>query len=111
MTQDADPLEQKLAALKTAFAASVPERIVTIEAAWAEFTAAAAPDEAFEPFFRAVHNLAGSCATYGFTETADRARALCDELYDMRDTKTLAAPDRRPRVAALVASLRGTVPG
>ena len=108
MAHARDTLEKKLAELNIAFAASMPQRLETIEAAWAAFGAASDAADAMEPLYRAVHNLAGSCATYGLAETGDRARILCDELYDIREKKGALTAKRRARIAALVESLRTT---
>ena len=111
MTHAIDTLEEKLAELNAAFAASMPQRIEAIEAAWAAYEAASETADAFELLYRAVHNLAGSCATYGFAETGERARTLCVELYEIREKNVVPTTQRRERVAAMVAALReGALP-
>ena len=74
-------------ALRQAFIAALPERMVGLEMAYENWRLAQqdAP-QALEEFYRLSHNLAGAAALYGFEEVSAPSRVLeCSLRAMMRD--------------------------
>ena len=70
-----DKIEAKLAALRKAYSASLPEKIKEIILLW-EITRQDFSKNNFYEFHRAVHSLAGSAGTYGYNELGQACRDL-----------------------------------
>lgn len=73
---DRSDLEARLAAVKRAYVDDLPARAAGLRAAWAQVQAGTSSRGALEELHRLAHNLAGSGATFGFTELSARARAF-----------------------------------
>ena len=69
-------LEARLAAVRGAFVADLPNRAAALRAAWD----AVQTTEGRAEFHRLVHSLSGSGATFGFPDLSAHARALEERL-------------------------------
>lgn len=71
-----EDVERQLAALRTAYARDLPEKVRRIEAAFEAFSAQPWEEERCTTACRFAHSLAGSSGTYGFGELGKIAKAL-----------------------------------
>ena len=85
-----DKIEAKLAALRKAYSASLPEKIKEIILLW-EITRQDFSKNNFYEFHRAVHSLAGSAGTYGYNELGQACRDLDIYLQQLLDYPELNA--------------------
>jgi HPt (histidine-containing phosphotransfer) domain-containing protein len=116
--------EEFLAQQRAGYRASLPARLATLQAAWADLEAAAAPAAAADvaaaaeslqapaALQRCAHGLAGSAATFGLAALGDAARALEDWLETAParwDAQAQAAA--KERLQALQDLLRQAIAG
>ncbi len=103
-------LHDELEALRTKFAEGLPERLKSIEQAWATVEAADWSGDALMPLFRAAHSLAGAGATFGFPEIGADARRLADEVLIYLKGRRPKSPDSPARFAPLIAAVGKSLP-
>jgi HPt (histidine-containing phosphotransfer) domain-containing protein len=92
-TEPADILSQRLAALRTAYAEHLPQRVRAIEEAAAALRAG--DGEALRSLYHLVHRLTGSSAIYGFQQLSRASAALEDVLlpaWTGQGPSTVAGP-------------------
>lgn len=68
--------QEKLAYLRTAYAQALPEKLKQIDAAALDWYKTPTSRDKLEALYLLVHNLAGSGATFGFTELSNNAQIL-----------------------------------
>lgn len=83
--------EQQLKVLKVEFKRALPERIARIENLWSGMQAAVPTSQHLRELKRALHMLAGSAPTFGFSDVGEAARLAERALntYGSADTKGL----------------------
>lgn len=86
-------LKLRLQSLRGPYAAQLPAALAGIEACWAEIEATNGTRQ-LEPFYTAIHQLAGSAGSYGFPEVSRQSLAI-DTLIGRarRETRPLTAED------------------
>lgn len=83
-----EKIEAKLAALKQAYTAKLPERINEIGQYWSVVKLNFSTDS-FYAFHRTVHSLVGSAGTYGYLQLSQACRDLDVYLQQLQDDLTL----------------------
>lgn len=83
-----EKIEAKLAALKHFFAASLPDKIKEIMDAWHSLSTHFSKP-LFDDFHRAVHSLAGTAGTYGYSQLNQACRDLDIYLQQLMDISQL----------------------
>ena len=78
---------EKLQALKQEYVDSLPGQIVEIEQGTLALRADSVSTEQFEDYYRLVHSLTGSGATYGFTEVSECSRELEHRIKELPVTE------------------------
>lgn len=68
--------QEKLAYLRTAYAQALPEKLKQIDAAALDWYKTPTSRDKLEALYLLVHNLAGSGATFGFTDISKNAQIL-----------------------------------
>lgn len=90
---------KELEDLKIAYAKNLPGKITHAIEQWT--TLKQQWDcEAFQTFYRSIHNLAGGAGTYGISEVSSRARDLMGVLKPLLKSETLPASQTLERVDA-----------
>lgn len=79
---------KELEDLKVAYAKNLPGKVVEAADRWMALKQHW-DSEAFQVFYRSVHNLAGGAGTYGVLEVSAKARDLLDVLKPLLKTETL----------------------
>ena len=86
MTDQVD-FEAALNQLRLAFANKIPDKVAAIRQQWEALQAQPADANAFQLFYRSVHTLNGTGATYGFTELANQAEAIELIIIELKDRR------------------------
>ena len=84
--------QQKLLELKNGYVASLPDVIAKIEQATNSYIDGQREPDEIREFYRAVHSLTGSGATYGFQQISTDARALANVLKPCLEEGCLYPP-------------------
>ncbi|RUR04680.1 diguanylate cyclase [Legionella sp. km772] len=103
-----EKIEAKLAALRQAYTEHLPEKIKEISQLWGDVKLNFNKDNFYE-FHRAVHSLAGSAGTYGYSQLSQACRDLDVYLQQLRDYSTLNAI-QQSEIAHLVECIKDTWP-
>jgi HPt (histidine-containing phosphotransfer) domain-containing protein len=103
-TSGADILSQRLASLRGAYAAELPERVRIIEDAAASLLSGDA--EGLGSLYHLVHRLTGSAAVYGFAQVSRASAALEDFLLSQWTGTAQPAGDSAAPLTQLVAAVK-----
>ena len=71
--------QERMAALHEKFCRQLPEKYTEIENHWKEYQSDFNNDDFFESFYRHIHTLKGTAATFGFNKQAD----ICFEIQKL----------------------------
>lgn len=85
MAKADNELETKLRTLREAYLAQLPERLAAIQGARTTLRSATVVDEGLREFYRLVHGLTGSGATFGLQDISDSARTLEQQIKAVVD--------------------------
>lgn len=95
MGQNSQDIQAKLQALRTAYAAQLPERIADIEASWRALGDACATPEPLHELHRKLHSMAGSAGTFGLPALGEAARSIEQRLKAwLKDSAQLPPAER-----------------
>ena len=109
MADDAAGLEQKLAVLRSSYAAKLPDKLEEIEEAAAPLSSEPSPEEArhaLDALHRLSHKLAGSGETFGFKDLGEVARQIEDACASLLEMDDPPSSRRREELGELLKSLR-----
>lgn len=106
MADPARDLQEKMRALRAAYAAQLPEKIQQVEAAWAKLSPEAWDGETLQTLHRLVHSLTGSGATFGFPELSTAARSLEGYLKELVSQSAPASGAQRTSIERQLVDLR-----
>lgn len=99
---DQAEIQEKLRALKDAYAAQLPEKMNQLMLAWGQWqTSQGSPawdEESFQTLYRSVHSLSGSGKTFGFAALGDAARKLETYLVPIAEAKIALSSDQLDRI-------------
>jgi len=99
---------ERLATLRRSFVNELPQRLGTIDELWTNVRAGGGI-ETRDELYRAVHNIAGVCATLGLPALSVRARALEEPLGALRGGEQPPTPEIVHQVAERLPELRAAV--
>ncbi|WP_111655657.1 response regulator [Isoalcanivorax indicus] len=116
MTEDA--YAEKMKALRLQYLKTLPEHARVLNEHWRRLRHVSWEAQSVQAMYQAAHKLAGSGATFGFSDITDKGRALEQLLVPMIETGEVAAPARREAIhnalkaliSAMEAALRGRRP-
>jgi len=103
MPSDKDAYEEKLSKLRVEYRESLPRRLREVEEAWTVIQRDGS-SEAVTALYGLVHSLAGSGATFGYTQLSAKARDLEALVFGLREGEA-AASALKPRIDKLVEEL------
>jgi len=83
---------EKLQTLKQEYVNSLPAQIIEIEQATEALRTQTVLSEQFNDYYRLVHSLTGSGATYGFTEVSECSRVLEHRIMELPETELEQQP-------------------
>ena len=106
MPEPVDVVQAKLAKLKQKYGSELPNKISSVEAAFAPALAGPWEEQICATAYRQIHSLAGSAGTYGFTEISEVARAAEALLKQTLETRSPLQEAQKSQVNDLVAKLR-----
>lgn len=101
-----DQFAKELEDLRTAYAKNLPNKITEAVSEWQALNPQLWDSEAFQAFFRSIHNLAGGAGTYGIYEVSTSARNLLGLLKPILKTGTAPAATILEQISAHLSDLR-----
>lgn len=114
MANDAAGLAQKLAVLRSSYAAKLPDKLKKIEEAYAPLSSEPSPEKtrhALDALHRQSHKLAGSGETFGFKNLSDIARQIEDVCASLLKMDDLPSSRQCQELGKLMKILRTAVSG
>ena len=81
-------IEQRMKALKAKYCQQLPEKYTEIEITWNEYQADLTNPALIETFYRLIHTLKGTAATFGFVTQADICFEIQKLLLDAKENLT-----------------------
>lgn len=109
MSDTFQQLQDELNRLNAAYREKLPEKIASLEDAWAMVRREPEKGEALENFHLKVHSLAGSGATYGLPELSAAARKLELVLKSIIQNKTDSLAEKKDEIQLLFNDLKKVV--
>jgi HPt (histidine-containing phosphotransfer) domain-containing protein len=104
-----DDLARELQALGLEYRATLPQRLVDIDAAWSAVRNQETP--ALQPLLRALHSIAGSALTFGLPELTKSAAAAEDWIEPYSERGEAPPPAAHSEFEALLAAVRRAASG
>ena len=95
-------LRERLDALRARYKAELPGRIDGAKVLWAAVRDGANVGSGLSQLYRAVHNLAGSGATFGYSDLSQAAQTLDELLQPLADAGTPPSKDQAEQIEALL---------
>ena len=91
MTDDKkEKFKTRMAALHDKYCAQLPDKYLEIEASWNDYQSDLSNPEFLELFYRLIHTLKGTAATFGFVKQSDICFEIQRTLLDPKEnSKTL----------------------
>ena len=86
-------LNERMEALHNKYCQQLPEKYQAIEASWIEYQTDLTNNSALELFYRLIHTLKGTAATFGFIRQADICFAVQKILIPVKDEGTSLTND------------------
>ena len=105
MSDPTASVRERLDALRKAYAQGLPEKIEHIETLWTKLAKGRSDDDALRSLHFAVHSLAGSGATFGYSGVSKAAQALEDLFQSLTETGTPPTRDQKTQVRSLLEAL------
>ena len=106
MAESTDAVQAQLAKLKRKYGLALPEKISSLEAAFAPLFAGSWEEQVCSTAYRQVHSLAGSSGTYGYTDLGLLARSVEALIKQSLDSRSALPAARKAEVDGLMAQLR-----
>lgn len=106
-----DEFRQMMAAVSAEFRADLPPRIAGIDALWGQISHGEHTPQRMAELIRAVHKIAGSAATFGFSAVGEAAAAAESRLEPFRDAPQPPDAAAQDEISQLLDSLRQVVAG
>ncbi len=105
MTDDRKTVLEKFNDLRESYIAGLPEKLASIDEAWAAFDRGKGDPGQLETFHRLVHGVAGSGGTFGFADLSIAGRNLEVLIKTLREEDHLISQDHRNQVKRLMTDL------
>jgi len=97
--------EEQLAQLQSEYVAELPGRMLEIEGAWQSYGSDGSDANALEQLHFHIHRLAGSAATFGFSQLSDYARSIELQLKPVIASGELPTKRQRRELAEQISLL------
>jgi len=97
---------ERMEALNKKYCQQLPEKYHEIENSWKEYQADLTSRSAFELFYRLIHTLKGTAATFGFVRQADICFDIQKILLKVKDEVIILTNDLVTQIQELVQDLK-----
>ncbi|MFK5914222.1 MAG: Hpt domain-containing protein [Woeseiaceae bacterium] len=107
MTEDKKRiLQERVAALHEKYCKQLPGKYHDIEESWREYQTDFSSPVYIEKFYRLIHTLKGTAATFGFNKQADICFDIQKLLIDAKENNAVLAEDSTPLIDGFLIELK-----
>lgn len=101
--------EQRMQALHDKYCQRLPEKLFEIESCWSEYQTDFSQPEVFDTFYRLIHTLKGTAATFGFNTQADICYEIQKILLKTKETHTALAQNDAQQIQKHLNALKTNI--
>ena len=102
-------LQARIAVLHEKYCSRLPGKYQEIEASWKEYRSDLSNPDFQELFYRLVHTLKGTAATFGFVKQADSCFTIQQLLIDAKENQTALSEDLIPLIEKGLKELKANI--
>ena len=104
--ENKNKFNERMEALNKKYCQQLPEKFQAIEDSWIEYQADLSNGDALELFYRLIHTLKGTAATFGFVRQADICFDIQKILLKVKDEEIILTNDLVTQIQELVQDLK-----
>ena len=110
MTDDKkQKLQARMTALHEKYCNQLPDKYQEIENSWTDYQSDLNNSDFLETFYRLIHTLKGTAATFGFVKQADSCFGVQQLLLDVKEKKTLLTHDAIEKIQRQLDELKANI--